>query len=269
MNELDKKSLIKLAYLAIDAAKLAGNLILEHYKKDIEIKIKKDGSPLTIADRSSNQSIVKSLSKTNFPIVSEEERELPFESRYYWLVDPLDGTKDFLDFNDEFTINIALVDFDTPIIGIIYAPGLDELYVGILGKKAWAIIRGIKKTVKLLPKRKTLKMAISRFHNHADANNFALENEISQCEAIGSSLKYGRLIFGHVDVYPRLVGTSEWDTAAGQVIMESGGGKLLDWNTKEPLRYNKINRRNGRFIAFRSPYVISDFKLQQFKTELI
>lgn len=269
MVNLTTDQLESLADIAIEASKIAGDAILEHYKSDIGVDMKKDGSPITLADTSSNQSIIERLAKTNLPIVSEETIELPFESTYYWLVDPLDGTKDFIAANDEFTINIALIENDRPVLGVVFAPALNELYVGFKGKEAWAEIDGQIRTAMPLKKSERLVMAKSRFHDHPDANAFAIENNIDCFKALGSSLKYGRLILGEIDVYPRLVGTSEWDTAAGQAIVEAGGGQMLDWHTGNPLCYNKPNRRNGRFIAIRSPYQFSDFMFQRYNIELL
>lgn len=262
MDHFNLKALKSLSSLAIDASKLGGDAILQFYKKDFPVQVKLDGSPLTRADTAANQVITEILYKSNLPVVSEEVKELAFTSNYYWLVDPLDGTKDFIDANDEFTINIALIFNEKPIIGVIFAPALNELYVGISGENAWADINGQIKTAKQLTKSPIVKMAISRFHNHPDTAVFANENKITDLKAIGSSLKYGRLILGEIDVYPRLVGTSEWDTAAGQAILEAAGGSLLDWYTGLPLNYNKLNRRNGKFIAFRAPYTINDFKIK-------
>jgi len=263
------EQLEKFAKIAISASKLAGEAILKFYKTDLLVDYKIDGSPLTMADTSANRIIIKTLLTTYLPIVSEESIEIPFESNYYWLVDPLDGTKDFLAGNDEFTINIALIEIDKPVIGIVFAPALNELFVGIKGETAWAEINGELKIAKNLEKSDILKMAISRFHDHYDANFFATENKIQHFIPIGSSLKYGRLIFGEADVFPRLVGSSEWDTAAGQAILEAAGGLMLDWNTGDSLRYNKTNRRNGRFIAIRSPYKFSDFIYQKHNSELL
>jgi len=239
----------KFAKIAISASKLAGEAILKFYKTDLLVDYKIDGSPLTMADTSANRIIIKTLLTTYLPIVSEESIEIPFESNYYWLVDPLDGTKDFLAGNDEFTINIALIEIDKPVIGIVFAPALNELFVGIKGETAWAEINGELKIAKNLEKSDILKMATSRFHDHFDAKIFAAENKIQHFIPIGSSLKYGRF--------------------AGQAILEAAGGLMLDWNTGDSLRYNKTNRRNGRFIAIRSPYKFSDFIYQKHNSELL
>lgn len=240
-------------------AKAAGKTILKFYRKDIAFKLKSDGSPVTLADQASHQSIMGLLSKTKIPIVSEEAKELSPGATRYWLVDPLDGTKDFLAGNDEFTVNIALIENGTPILGVLFAPALDELYVGVPGGPAWQERHGVRTHCGVTPKSKQLKMAVSNFHDHPDSEVFAQANQVAVSIPIGSALKYGRLAAGEVDVYPRLVGTSEWDTAAGQAVLVAAGGRIVDWNTGRPLLYGKPRRRNGRFIAFRAPYTESDF----------
>ena len=256
-----------LTQTAINAAKLAGDVILSFYKKNISASLKSDGSPLTMADNASHQTILNFLSSTKIPSVSVEDQELNFHEEYYWLVDPLDGTKDFLASNDEFTVNIALIENNRPVLGVLYAPALDELYVGLTGKVTWMEKAGIRTVCQMVPKNTLLKMVTSRFHDHKDAQVFADINQVGECIPIGSALKYGRLAFGKVDIYPRLVGTSEWDTAAGQAVLEAAGGSLLDWHTGQPLRYGKLNRRNGRFITIRAPYKYDDFIYQNFKQE--
>jgi 3'(2'), 5'-bisphosphate nucleotidase len=266
---LTEARLKELASIAIDASKLAGETILSYYRQDIPVNIKKDGSPLTMADKASDQAILDFLSQTGFPVVSEESPMATVDAKYYWLVDPLDGTKDFLAANDEFTINIALMEDEQPVIGIVYAPALTELYVGVKNAITWKEQKGIREEATPVQKNNTIKMAISRFHDHNDAQLFADANQIKELIPIGSALKYGRLAFGEVDIYPRMVGTSEWDTAAGQAVLECAGGSLLDWGTAKPLSYNKTNRRNGRFIAYRTPFKYDDFTYQNFKPELL
>ena len=249
----------RLAEIAIVAARAAGKVILSFYKHEVDISIKGDGSPLTIADKFSHETIVGLLTKTGIPIVSEEAKELSFHSNYYWLIDPLDGTKDFLAANDEFTINIALIKNDTPILGVLYAPALNELYLGIPGKCIWRELNGERADCIALPKFNQLRMAKSRFHDHPDADLFAKANRIEIYKPIGSALKFGRLAMGEIDVYPRFVGSSEWDTAAGQAILEAAGGTMIDFATLKPVCYSKPTRRNGTFIAFRGSYLYEDF----------
>ncbi len=264
MQKFNTGQLDDLIQVAIRTAVETGKIILSFYAKEIETVSKTDGSPLTLADKASHDFIVHELAITNLPVVSEEGNEPSAIENHYWLVDPLDGTKDFLATNDEFTVNIALMESNRPIMGVVYAPALGELYAGIVGKGAWKVKENVKTFSQQVSRSKTLKMATSRFHDHIDAENFAKANHISQQIAVGSALKYGRLAFGEIDVYPRLVGTSEWDTAAGQAVLESAGGKVLDWHTGEPMIYGKLNRRNGRFIAMRSPYTFEEFTYQQF-----
>lgn len=260
--------LIKYAALAECAALDTGRITLSFYRKESSIEIKTDGSPLTAADKAAHQAITKHLSVSNLPVISEEGEIGTANGDCYWLVDPLDGTKDFLAANDEFTVNIALIERDQPVLGVVYAPALDELYVGIPGKLAWQVLRGRKTLCGVMPRSSTPRMATSRFHDHDDASTFAAMNGITVRIPIGSALKYGRLAMGEIDVYPRLVGTSEWDTAAGQAVIEAAGGHLLDWNTGKPVRYGKTNRRNGRFIAFRSPYRAEEFKRKTYSEPL-
>jgi len=255
--------------LAIEAATEAGKIILKYYRKDNITSKKIDGSPLTLADQESHLKICKLLEKTDYKIVSEEGDDHYIDENIYWLVDPLDGTKDYLAANDEFTVNIALIKDCKPILGVVYAPALNELYAGIVGLEAWQLKLGKKTIINKMKKSNKTCMAVSRFHNLADTDIFAKTNNISKVVSMGSALKYARIALGEIDVYPRLVGSSEWDTAAGQAVLEAAGGYLLDWHTKMPLGYGKSNRRNGRMIAYRAPYGRDDFILQNYKPGLL
>ena len=255
--------------LAVAAARQAGLAIMSVYRQPQEIEIKKDGSPLTQADQSAHHAIIAVLSASGLPIVSEESDDLYMEAQRYWLVDPLDGTKDFLAGNDEFTVNIALVENQRPVLGVLYAPALDELYVGCVGLGAWVEKAGVKKNCEATEKAARCRMVVSRFHDHSDVEIFAAANFISERVAIGSALKYGRLANAEVDVFPRLVGSSEWDTAAGQAVLEAAGGQVLDWHTGQPLRYGKPNRRNPRLLALRASYGFTDFELKHYQQELL
>jgi 3'(2'), 5'-bisphosphate nucleotidase len=191
------------------------------------------------------------------------------EAQRYWLIDPLDGTKDFLVGNDEFTVNIALIEQQRPVLGVVFAPAIDELYVGVLKLGAWSDIAGVCSSCVAAGKSAHIRMAVSRFHDHPDVDIFAASNAINERLSIGSSLKYARLASGDVDVFPRLVGSSEWDTAAGQAVLEAAGGNVFDWHTGEPLRYGKANRRNPRLLALRAPYLFADFTLKYYEQELL
>lgn len=175
------------------------------------------------------------------------------------MIDPLDGTKDYWAKNNEFTVNIALVQNEKPSIGVVYAPAPDELYCGVLGAVVWRERQGSRVKSSYFPKRHGLRMGKSRFHDHPNTGLFALANHVSMVKPIGAALKYGRLAMGEIDVYPRLVGTSEWDTAAGQAILAAAGGILVNLETGKPMTYGKPNRRNGKFLAFRAPYQKHDF----------
>lgn len=255
--------------LAVMAARQAGSAILSIYRQPIDIEIKRDGSPLTLADQNAHQVIIAVLGASGLPIVSEESDELHMDAQRYWLVDPLDGTKDFLAENDEFTVNIALIEAQRPMLGVVYAPALDEIYVGVQGVGAWFEMAGVRSSCVAAERSARCRMAVSRFHDHADVDIFAAANRVNDRVAIGSALKYGRLAIAKVDVFPRLVGSSEWDTAAGQAVLEAAGGQVLDWQTREPLRYGKTRRRNPRLLALRAPYLFTDFDLKYYEQELL
>ena len=255
--------------LAVLAARQAGIAILSVYRQALKVEIKKDGSPLTLADQSAHKSIISALAVSGLPVVSEECDELHLDAQRYWLVDPLDGTKDFLAGNDEFTVNISLVDAHRQVLGVVYAPALNELYVGEQGLGAWFEKAGVRSNCVASEKAARCRMAVSRFHDHPDVDVFATANQINERVTIGSALKYGRLATAVVDVFPRLVGSSEWDTAAGQAVLEAAGGQVLDWHTGEPLRYGKTRRRNPRLLAFRAGYMFTDFELKHYEQELL
>jgi 3'(2'), 5'-bisphosphate nucleotidase len=255
--------------LAVEAAKKAGIIILKFYGKEVELEAKTDGSPLTLADCASHNFLMEELSCASLPVVSEEGDSSPINEDNYWLVDPLDGTKDFLARNDEFTINIALVQKGKPVLGVIHAPALGETYAGGIDQIPWFEKDEVRTSLETVGKATQCRMAVSRFHDHPDVGVFADINQIEKRIEVGSALKYGLLARGEVEVVPRLVGSSEWDVAAGQAIVESAGGSVLDWHDAKPLSYGKPRRRNPRLISFRAPYVSSDFKLMTYEPKLL
>lgn len=200
--------------LAISAAHEAGKVILGFYRKETQVYQKADGSPLTLADKAAHDTTMRRLASSGVPVVSEEGGDLMLDASRYWLVVPLDGTKDFLAGNDEFTVNIALVDGGRPLSGVVYAPALGELYAGSVKRPAWCVKSGMTTRCHRAEKSMGLRVAVSRFHDHPDVGIFAESNHASELIPMGSALKYGRLALGAVDVFPRLVGSSEWDTAA-------------------------------------------------------
>ncbi len=262
MNDLLKTAVIA----SIDA----GLEILKIYYTDFDIEYKDDSSPLTTADKNAHLRIASYLEQTNIPILSEEGRAIPFDERKtwkkLWVVDPLDGTKEFIKKNDEFTVNIALVEDGNPILGVIYAPVLDILYYGskdngsFICNNASAIsdniadLFGSSDKLPLKNKRDYYGVVASRSHLSPETSSFIneLKQQHDKIEIVskGSSLKLCMVAEGLADIYPRFAPTSEWDTAAGQAIVESMGGKVVVAdNQNKNVHYNKENILNPWFIA--------------------
>ncbi len=239
----------------------AGHAIMEIYQNEESFGVthKKDDSPLTIADRTANQIICDHLVKLtpNIPIISEENKEIDYSERknfdYAWLVDPLDGTKEFIKRNGDFTVNIALLHYGKTVMGVVYIPVTEAVYSAIYDKGAYETVGG--KTTKLKAPKfdmadKGLGVVCSRSHlNEGTANFIAQLNEPEKVSR-GSSLKFLILAKGEAHVYPRLAPTMEWDTGAAQIILEEAGGKIISEDTKKPLAYNKENLLNPYFIAY-------------------
>jgi 3'(2'), 5'-bisphosphate nucleotidase len=255
--------------LALEAAREAGVAIMRYYPQTLTVQHKQDGSPLTVADHAAHSVIVGHLADGGLVVVSEEGEDLYLAAERYWLVDPLDGTKDFLAGNGEFTVNIALVAQGRPVLGVVFAPAINTYYWGAEGMGAWRIREGAAAALSVHARSASLRMAVSRFHDHSDVDLFASQNGIAERVAIGSALKYGLLAAGEVDVFPRLVGSSEWDTAAGQAVLEAAGGHVLNWHKGEALQYGKPRRRNPRLLALRAPYRREEFQLKDYESELL
>jgi len=255
--------------LAIEAAIEAGKRILEVYDTSFAVEMKKDNTPLTMADRESHRIIADMLSVTGFPILSEEGKSIPYEERRYWnrfwLLDPLDGTKEFIKRNGEFTVNIALIENQQPVMGVIYAPVLKQLYfadkeIGAYSKSEIdaknldmdSIIRSSNKISSHRPGEPFIIVA-SRSHFSSDTEEFVdeLREEHPDLDFVsrGSSLKLCLIAQGSANIYPRLAPTMEWDTAAGQAIVECAGGKVLEYTSRKSLKYNKADLLNPWFIA--------------------
>jgi len=239
----------------IDISHLAGDKIMDIYQNDFAIYEKSDKSPLTEADLAAHNCIVEGLSKvSDFPILSEESANISWQERSswntYWLVDPLDGTKEFIKKNGEFTVNIALIKDGVPIFGVVYAPVLKQTYVGVLGQGAYKITAGVKTEIspKAWTKGQTWKIVGSRSHQSPEIQALldTLEGE-TELVAMGSSLKLCLVAEGAAHLYPRLGPTCEWDTGAAQAVVEAAGGKvtIIEDATNaltadaEPLRYNQ------------------------------
>ena len=246
-------------------AKKAGNEIIKIYQQDFEVDYKADNSPLTKADLKSNEIIIESLKDLypEIPILSEENKEVPYNIRrnweYFWLVDPLDGTKEFVKKNGEFTVNIALIHKDTPVLGVIYAPVLEVLYYA--QKEKGAFKQEKNKKPQRLPicrevNNDTLKVIVSKSHYSQETRDFVnnLKNKHEKTIEfirIGSSLKLCLIAEGKADIYPRLAPTMEWDIAAGQAIVEESKGRITKYKTKESIKYNKQNLLNPYFVTTR------------------
>lgn len=240
----------------IEIARLAGVEILRIYDEDdFGVEFKADESPITLADKAANEIIVAELTKrfTGIPILSEESRILDYETRKTWsecfIVDPIDGTKEFIKRNGEFTVNIAHLKEGKLVNGVIYAPASNQLYFTDSGK-AYRQIDGV--TLEL-PCVQTDKFTVVVSNSHI---NEPTQNIIEELKAkhqditikrVGSSLKMCMIAEGSADYYPRLGPTSEWDTAAAQSILEHSGCEMLEWESGEPLIYNKENILNPHF----------------------
>ena len=237
----------------IDIAKRAGDEILKIYNKDFNIEYKDDKSPLTQADKASHNIIVEGLKKYNLPLLSEEGKSIPYEERKnwqtFWMIDPLDGTKEFIKKNGEFTVNIALIYKNEPIFGIVYAPVLNWIYFND-NENAYKIEND--KIIRLPIKRNDDKFIIvaSRSHLNEETKKFikSLTNDYDFI-SVGSSLKLCLVAEGKADIYPRLAPTMEWDTAAADAIVRKSGKKVYNYENKLPIHYNKENLLNPRFIA--------------------
>jgi len=244
----------------IRLAEQAGKEILEIYKEADFSKIvsyKSDDSPLTIADEASHRIIVNSLKELypDVPIISEEGKGIEYSIRkdytYYWLVDPLDGTKEFINKNGEFTVNIALINGRETMAGFIYAPVLNCHYVGIKNKEAFKIKDGIRSNLEVNYKNDEQSKIAVRSKSHASPEEEAVleKYNVTDSISVGSSLKFCMVAEGKADIYYRHGPTMEWDTAAGQAILEAAGGQVLKNKGPEPFLYNKEELLNSSFLA--------------------
>jgi 3'(2'), 5'-bisphosphate nucleotidase len=279
---------------AIQAAITAGAAILDVYRSpDFEVEEKTDKSPLTLADRRSHEVIVKYLAKYDIPILSEEGRDIPYPDRIkwntYWLIDPLDGTKEFIKKNGEFTVNIAMIRHNKPVAGVIYVPDRDTLYFAATGIGAYkadahrltALLveqkerpdqsagspdsGSVQRLTDIIERSTSLPIdqssnrpyTIAGSRSHATPELEAVvekkRREHGEVDFIsaGSSLKLCLVAEGRADIYPRTGPTMEWDTAAGQAVVECSGGKVYQYDTEAPLGYNKENLLNPWFVVVR------------------
>ncbi len=243
-----------------DIAISAGNEILTIYHDESlsqQIDYKSDNSPLTLADKASNAVIVKFLEDKypEIPILSEEEKSVEYAERKnwntFWLVDPLDGTKEFIKKNGEFTVNIALIENGFPTLGIIYAPVLDKLYVGDVKNNKAYLIESDGQEVQIKANNKTKnRIAVgSRSHSSKEETDLLEGYDVAETISVGSSLKFCMVAEGKADIYYRHGPTMEWDTGAGQAIVEAAGGKVNKINAQQRFSYNKENLLNESFLV--------------------
>ena len=246
--------------IASEAALMAGEEIMKIYNDSefIDFKKKKDNSPLTKADRASHNIISKILKNTKIEIISEEKKIAEFDKRkkwkYYWLVDPLDGTKEFIKKNGEFTVNIALIKNNIPYIGIVYCPTFKTLYwndpkTGSYKKHINNVIK-LKKREEINFKDPNLRVVTSRSHMNEKTEGFLTKLNKPQIVPVGSSLKILFLAENNADIYPRYGPTMEWDTAAAHAIANGSNVKLFKSNDKSEISYNKKNLLNPFFLAY-------------------
>lgn len=255
--------------IIVNAALQGGKEILEVYNADFSVATKLDDSPITQADKNAHDVIVHALEKTGIPILSEEGEQAPYAIRkdwkQFWMVDPLDGTKEFVNKNGEFTVNIALIEAGKPTMGVIYIPVTKSLYFS--DQLAYKIenisdstlnihnLLGEAEQLPLPQTRENFIILASRSHKNEQTESYIEQlkekhnNVIVQTK--GSSLKLCTIAEGSADVYPRFTPTMEWDIAAGQAILTAAGGKVMIWETQQPLQYNKENLLNPWFVVER------------------
>jgi 3'(2'), 5'-bisphosphate nucleotidase len=260
-----------LLHLAVEAALEAGREIMEIYESgDFDVQVKGDESPLTRADVASHRAIVKRLEPTGIPVLSEEGRAIPHEERRHWpslwIVDPIDGTKEFIKRNGEFTVNIALVEGGTPVLGVVFVPAKQELFVGdsrgdaralrtVQGRDDWSVDHWLDAAAPIPAESegRPFTVVASRSHMSPETADYidALRSEYDDLETLskGSSLKLCMVASGEADCYPRFAPTMEWDTAAGQAVCLAAGCDVLNWKTKQPLAYNREDLLNPWFLV--------------------
>ncbi|WP_370232428.1 3'(2'),5'-bisphosphate nucleotidase CysQ [Marinobacter nauticus] len=239
----------------IKIADEASEKVLHIYQSDFKVNYKEDHSPITAADIASHDIIVKGLRQISrdIPILSEEGAEIPWEERKkwrrFWLIDPIDGTKDFTQRTGEFTVNIAMIEDGEPVMGVVTAPALKEAFWGIKGEGAHMRDRtGRVHRIRVAEPKDTLRVVASKNHLNEETRAFIDTLGAHETVQAGSSLKFCRIAEGHADIYPRMGPTSEWDTAAAHAVLVAAGGEVQT-PEGQPLVYGKENILNPNFIA--------------------
>ena len=272
---------------ALDAAIAAGDAIMKIYSRKFEVELKTDGSPLTLADRQANDIIIDKLAGTGIPVISEEKPIPPFEERkkfaYFWLIDPLDGTKEFIKRNGEFTVNISLIRNNYPVFGVLTAPALNYGYIGSVEFGAFkmtdlttvnksiencnsdfqSLVKDFEELHPVVPDKHQI-IVSSRSHcNHGNTEiikKLFKDPEKLKTIKAGSALKFGYLAEGKAHFYLRNDSINEWDTAAGHALLNAAGGHLLTWPAGEFMLYNKKEMRNPAFVACGNKELLEFFK---------
>ncbi|MGE6113457.1 3'(2'),5'-bisphosphate nucleotidase CysQ [Aeromonas salmonicida] len=242
-------------------ARAAGDIIMAIYSQPFTVEYKGDESPLTAADKGAHEVIVQALAglTPDIPVLSEESGPEVMGLRHgwsrYWLVDPLDGTKEFVSRNGEFTVNIALIEDGKPLWGLVYAPVLNRLWYGGNGIGAWRVADGKREAIQTLPHQEGAPWRVVGSRNHLSRETLdylARFGDIERGEielvSMGSSLKFCIIAEGGAELYPRLAPTCEWDTAAAQAVLEGAGGSVTRLDGS-PLAYNKPDILNPWFVA--------------------
>ncbi|MFM5845141.1 3'(2'),5'-bisphosphate nucleotidase CysQ [Aeromonas sanarellii] len=242
-------------------ARAAGEAIMAIYSQPFAVEYKQDESPLTAADKGAHEVIVRALARLtpSIPVLSEESDVATLQARLawsrYWLVDPLDGTKEFVSRNGEFTVNIALIEQGAPVWGLVYAPVLDKLWYGGKGLGAWRVVDGRHEAIQTHPHEEGQAWRVVGSRNHLSGETLDylarfgdMERGDIELVSMGSSLKFCIIAEGGAELYPRLAPTCEWDTGAAQAVLEGAGGSVTQLDGS-PLRYNKPDILNPWFVA--------------------
>jgi 3'(2'), 5'-bisphosphate nucleotidase len=256
--------------LLFDLAQKAGEACMKYYRHDFNINYKSDESPVTLADIEANQIIISGLAKTGIPVISEESENLCYDERKYlvefWIVDPLDGTKQFVNGEDEFTVNIALIRNNQTVEGVVYAPAKSILYYGLVGIGAEKLDLDTGINTKLICENQSdykLNVVASKSHLNAKTMRFLaiLMDKFGDVNTVnsGSSLKFCAVAEGSANVYPRIGPINEWDIAAGHAVLKAAGGNVISLITGDEVSYNGETLKTPDYIALRDDFYLDKF----------
>jgi 3'(2'), 5'-bisphosphate nucleotidase len=252
----DQQNPLDLLEQLLPVVRRAGAVIMDIYRTDFEVRGKEDASPVTEADERAEALILPALAELtpDIPVIAEEAvaaGHIPAVGERFWLVDPLDGTREFISRNGEFTVNIGLIEQGEPMLGVVFAPALDRLFAGVVGAAAFTEEDGVRRVVSVRePPAEGLTIVASRSHGDPAAlETFLQGRRIAQVRNAGSSLKICLVAAGEADLYPRLGRTMEWDIAAGHAVLAAAGGRITRVDG-EPLTYGKPDFANPHFVAW-------------------